>query len=151
MHNACKHTWRVSAYHDGELPPQARIDFEAHLRECAGCARELKRLRKISELLRGAPIPDLPAQVLAQTRECISVARDYSVFKMARILTAAAAAILVVCGGWLWDISGESYMPLQASGWEQAAVQLRVETSTGDFQQIAQWIVEDLSMENGND
>ena len=152
MLHVCKHTRQVSAYYDGELPPEERSLLEAHIAQCTTCSRELAQLRSLSRILAGAKMPDLPAAALERLYGGAVAAREHTVLRMAKMLTAAAAAIIVVCAGWLWDGSGEpETQPLAVSPWERAAVTLRDDTSSGEPQQIAQWIVEGLSLENGHD
>jgi hypothetical protein len=45
---------QLSAFHDEELPVEARIAIAGHLQECAACAVEAEDLRTIAEALRGA-------------------------------------------------------------------------------------------------
>ena len=58
----------LHAYLDGELDLGRSIDFEDHLKSCAGCAEELRSLRELRRgigshpLYHGAP-PDLAAKV----------------------------------------------------------------------------------------
>jgi anti-sigma factor RsiW len=150
--DSCERTRQLNAYHDGELSPEDSRLLEAHLAQCAACARELQRLRGISRFLAGASMPGVPVEVVERLHENVAVVRERSVVRMAEMLTAAAAVVLVACGGWVWHDLGESTShAATASPWEQAAVTLRVETSASEPQQLAQWIVEDLSQENGND
>jgi anti-sigma factor RsiW len=51
---------RLSEYLDGELTPEERAAFDAHLRECEQCQRELAALRQTRALLRALPTPALP-------------------------------------------------------------------------------------------
>lgn len=41
---------RLSAFHDGELPPAEVVTVEAHLAGCEACRRELDTFRRLSEL-----------------------------------------------------------------------------------------------------
>jgi hypothetical protein len=48
------HVWeRMSAYIDRELPQTERAGVEAHLRECAECARAIEEMRAVDALARG--------------------------------------------------------------------------------------------------
>lgn len=48
------HVWeRMSAYIDRELPQTGRAGVEAHLRECADCARAIEEMRAVDALARG--------------------------------------------------------------------------------------------------
>ncbi len=49
----CRETRRVlNAYHDGELAMDQQVAVQSHLRGCAGCGAERRRLREIGTLLR---------------------------------------------------------------------------------------------------
>lgn len=151
--DSCEQTRQVNAYHDGELSPEDARPFEAHLAQCAACARELERLRGVSRFLAGARMPGVPAEVIERLHENLAVVRERVVVRMAEMLTAAAALVLITCAAWVWHGLGETESQAAAavSAWERVAVTLRVETSVSEPQQVAQWIVQDLSRENGHD
>lgn len=48
----------LSTYMDGELPSQARLALEEHLRTCNLCSQELAALRLLAEHVRDFPIPE---------------------------------------------------------------------------------------------
>lgn len=158
--SACKHIWEVGVYHDGELPPEAARRLEAHLAQCALCARELRELRSLSRVLKGGPragvaahpLPDAPAKVIERLHQKVAATGEAAVITLVERLTAAAAAILIaLCAAWFWGVFGKSESSAAAAkSWEWAAVTLREEAS-GDTQQIAQWIVDNLSREKQHD
>ena len=51
----------LNAYLDGELNPQQRRKFEAHLESCEECQAELESLESLSGMLAEAPLPEFPA------------------------------------------------------------------------------------------
>lgn len=56
----------LAAYHDGELDLQRQATVQAHLRTCATCATERRRLRQIGVVLREAAatrVPEDPGQL----------------------------------------------------------------------------------------
>jgi anti-sigma factor RsiW len=54
---------QLGAYLDGELDERAQAAVRAHLETCPACQNELEELRRISHLLRAAPLPEmLPAR-----------------------------------------------------------------------------------------
>ncbi len=150
MADSCEYARRVSLYHDGELTGEERLLIEAHLTRCPACARELAELRALSKTLRESEIPALPEDVLRRLHETAPPVRERVLLRMAEILAAAAALVLIVTGLWIWRDT-EQPGPASLSQWELAAVALRVEPSAPEDQQVAQWIVDDLSSENGDD
>ena len=149
---ACEHIRQVGAYHDGELGPEESRLFEAHLARCAVCGGELKELRRLSRFLAGARIPDAPAEVIERLHEAPGAVRERVTLRLAEWLTAAAAVVLLVCAVWMWSGRASNKETATApDSWELAAVMPPVEMLWSDTQRISQWIVEDLSLENGNE
>jgi anti-sigma factor RsiW len=59
------HRWtsrRVSAYLDGELVSRSRARIESHVGECPECARLLRGMRRMLELLSGWPRTATPSR-----------------------------------------------------------------------------------------
>jgi anti-sigma factor (TIGR02949 family) len=66
----------LAAYLDGELPPDERARFDAHLGECPECVAYLATYRDTIALAKGAcaadPTPDVPerlARAIAAARK----------------------------------------------------------------------------------
>ena len=57
--NDCEEASRLTAYHDGELSPSDRAQFERHLSQCPRCAAELGRIRKLDRKGRRAGLTNL--------------------------------------------------------------------------------------------
>jgi anti-sigma factor RsiW len=143
--NMCKHIRLVSIYHDGELSPEHARRLEAHMAQCAVCARELRELRGLSRALGDAAVPEAPAKVIERLHDTVSTAREAAIITLAKRLIAAAAAILIVCTAWMWGLFGGTESRAKTTNpWEWVAVAPQAEMSS-DAQQIAQWIVDDLS------
>ena len=88
---------RLSALLDGELSAVERAAVEAHLRECAACARELEELAAVDAFAREVPVEapsgyfdQLPGRVRARVR------RPARIPRMAVWAAAAAAAVMAV-------------------------------------------------------
>jgi hypothetical protein len=52
---------QLSAYHDGELSPEAAAEVAGHLAACSACAAELEVFRKLSSMTRRLTDPPVPA------------------------------------------------------------------------------------------
>jgi len=149
---ACEHGQQVSAYHDGELSPESARAFEAHLSRCAVCARELAELRRLSAFLMDARVPSVPRALLVRLHRQAVPVPEKDIARMAGTLAAAAAVIFLVCCSWVWQTVGPSAGPsISVDAWEWTAVAPGPETPAGDAQQVAEWIVADLSLGNGHD
>jgi hypothetical protein len=48
----------LNAYLDGELHGTRLLEVQAHLAACETCRQELKELRRVSDLLQAAPVPE---------------------------------------------------------------------------------------------
>jgi anti-sigma factor RsiW len=143
--NMCEHIRQVSIYHDGELSPEDARRLEAHLAQCAACARELRQLRGLSFALADAAVPEAPAKVIERLHDTVAAAGEMAVVTLAKRLIAAAAAIFLICTAWMWGLFGGTESSAKtANSWEWVAVAPHAETAS-EAQQIAQWIVDDLS------
>lgn len=146
MSDNCPYLQQINRYHDGELAPEQRTDVEAHIAACPVCRSELRSHERISGLLRGLNVPDAPDHLLARLH--VAALRERTIMRMAKILTSAAAAIIVICALWLRGANGNS-AAYASEPWEQTAITLNVASTDDEPQQFAQWVVEDLSLENG--
>jgi anti-sigma factor RsiW len=146
----CDQTQYLDAYADGELPPDQRVRIEQHLASCGVCARELARLRKLSAIM-AAYRPTLSADALERFHNAIGESWDVGVLRIARRISAVAAA--VVLAGSLYLTFFEAEQAAAVPVWEQAAVSVQPQpdaqlagASAGGEQQVqlAEWIVSDL-------
>ena len=125
----CEYQVKVHAYHDGELTPADRATVEAHLRACPACARELERLRRMSELFASARLPQLSPAALERLHRSKILALEPALVHTSEFFAAAAAAILLVCAAWLWRAStpqDSAAMP----AWQEVPVTYQVDAST---------------------
>ncbi|MCE5280123.1 MAG: zf-HC2 domain-containing protein [Planctomycetaceae bacterium] len=96
--NPCPHSERAGAYHDGEMTPQARADFEAHLAACESCSRQLGRLQQLTALLQGVQAPAVEEQLIERLHAHVDTLPQIgAVRRLAQALAATAAGIIVVC------------------------------------------------------
>ena len=93
----------LDLYLAGELPPQARVDFEAHCRQCDDCAGELERESQLDRMISAAAAqPDpYPPQLTERVRVYVELRnRRRSIYRC----VLAAAAVIVV-GVILWSLA----------------------------------------------
>jgi anti-sigma factor RsiW len=160
----CHSGAQVEAYHDGELSPPRRAEFEAHMRDCDACRTALAQSRALSALVAGAPLTPMPDEALERLRGSFDViraralgermaqerqTRERGVLRIAGWLTAAAAALLM---GGLLMLSPSRPPPVvdfaqTSNSWDAAPVMPPNEEHEGmpETIQVAQWIADDLS------
>ena len=151
---SCEFDRRIGAYHDGELPVGQRRDIEEHMRHCPACARELRRLVALSRFFSAAGTPQMPSDALARLHRTIDSVPERIVIRTAAVFAAAAAALLLARSVWLWQTSsGPPSYPTSVPAWERVAQtpQADVLADAGAESRLAEWIVEDLSLENGHE
>jgi len=139
-------------YHDGELPGEERVVFEAHLASCPACARELEELRALSRRLGALERPAAPPALLKRLHRTSGALRERLVLRTAEWLAAAAAAVLLMTCAWLWQGIGQdgSRTAVPAS-WELAAIGIRPDAAISENHELAQWIVAGLTLEDSNE
>jgi len=147
----CKQSQAVSAYYDGELPEPSRAALEEHLSGCPLCAAELARLEKMSQLIRARDRVEMPREVLDRLHRSVDLQPKIAVLHVAEVFAAVAASILLVSTVWLWRISTARDAAGQIPLWETAAVASQDPSGVAAHEQLAQWIVQDLSRKNGHD
>lgn len=147
--NECEHADKLTAYHDGQLDERTRASLERHLAQCTTCSSELARLRRLSEILGSTARPGLSAQALRRIHAAVEAAPATSIRRLAEALTAVAAAILIVCGAYLL-IPSVSASQAAAPVWEATAVQHPTEQAGTSDDQLAMWMVQDLSRETSH-
>lgn len=150
----CGNSRRISAWHDGELPPAEAQELAQHMAECPVCRHELERLKGLSSWLSSAPIPEIPAAALDRLRHSVRPQRDRVILRTVKVLTAAAAAVLIACSVLLWQgmDTGPAAVPTPGE-WERAAImptlpEPSAEDEDGDVE-LARSILGSLSTEGG--
>ena len=145
----CPYEQRISPYYDGELPESAAAEMARHLGQCARCAAELKRLEALSGLLRQGAEPAGQNLMLRLQGRLEAGQRSRMVQRFAEVITALAASILILCGI-MWLRASGMAKPVVPPVWESALLEPAGEERTaGDPEEMALWIVQDLSRTNG--
>lgn len=94
----------ADAWLDGELDVVTSLEFERHLRECAGCARRTDALRSLAAAVRAAPLyAHAPAGLEQRVRTALRrEARVESGLRLAplRWFAVAAAVLIAAFVGW---------------------------------------------------
>ena len=100
----------LSAYFDRELSENARQEMDEHLAGCESCCGELRSFAGLSNLVRHAPAPAVPADLWTRVERELdgqaSVVRPPSWARApgpyARLLVLAAGLLIVVTGAAVW-------------------------------------------------
>ena len=151
--NDCEYTCQIGAYHDGELSASAAAEVEHHLEHCTACAAELARLRALSDMLGSVTTGELPPEALHRLHEGADRLYSAGIRRMAEVMVAAAAVILIVCTARLATFSDSPRSNGTISEWEMTAVSQQADEFETDTieQQLAAWAVRDLARKNGHD
>lgn len=145
----CKYSYKLNAYHDNELSDEERHTLEEHIQACPHCTQELEGLQKLSVLFRSASIPDIPEEALAGVHQRLETRQERGIVRFVEML--AAAAVLVLLIGSALNVRMETRGQVYESGWEQYAVTPQMEVSSAESPelQVTEWLVANLSQENG--
>jgi len=154
----CPEPSRLSAYHDGELSPEARSAVERHVQGCPECLTELERLRELSRQVATVPRPEIPAAARRRLHEAVERLGSASIFRFWRLLpeatmqrlagamAAAAAAVLIFCLVGLSRQEASAASPAEGMQlWEDTTVGRTTDVTAGPEESLARWMVDDLS------
>ncbi|HUT56444.1 MAG TPA: anti-sigma factor [Phycisphaerae bacterium] len=147
----CGQADRLSAYYDGEIPEPERAALEAHIRGCPLCAVEMARLQRLSRLIGSTGRMEMSPQALERLHQSFDLQPRIALLHMAEVFASVAASILIVSGVWLWMISTANEAAGQIPVWETVAVAPQDPSGAAAQEQLAQWIIQDLSRKNGHD
>lgn len=136
----------LAAYHDDELDAATRARVEAHVRQCATCARELESLRDTSQPFRPLRDVNLTRRQLAALHAAVddAAADDARFMRTAATLAVIAASVLLVSLAWLRVLTPAPTAPgagpagavaasnwsSREQAWEHVAVTLRPDPLT---------------------
>lgn len=152
--NTCNQTTQVHRYHDGQMNAQDAQAYEHHLQACPVCQAELASLREMSSLFAEASLPELSELSRARLHQAVdqrmNLAQERGVLRLAQWLSAAAAAVLVVCSVQLAFMNSTASADTSPTlAWEMTTAMLTQDNTAGgivsDEHSLAAWIVDDLS------
>lgn len=121
--SSCTYSIKLSAYHDGELPPEDRDEVWSHLENCADCREEMEELAALSGVLASGPVRHISSPALQRLHEHGVPADDQRwVLRGVKAMTAAAVIVLVISCWHLahrWSLQGSG----SPTGTQQPAVE----------------------------
>lgn len=142
--NECDQASRLSAYYDGEMDAGDRGRFERHLGQCPECAAQFQRMAQLSELL--SPLAQAPMTPLAMARlhRNIDLTIGDPLRRVAKVVAAIAAVILISCSFGLVNLSNAADSGPVAV-WESQAMNLQSSEpgSLSSDDVLASWMVQD--------
>lgn len=98
----CPYSQQISAYHDGELADEARLQLEQHLSSaCPACALELQQWRRLSAMIFSSAAPALPEGARKKLYQLAPAVRDASFIRLAEWTTALAASVVIAVSAWM--------------------------------------------------
>ena len=151
---SCEQAEKIQAYHDGELSPPQRLEVESHLQSCPECRELLQELKNLSQMFATVRFADMRPQAMGKLHGAWWAAqarRDRGVRRLAAVLTAAAAIVLV-----LTPLLTPHHPPktvtedTPAGAWELVALNPSMESredSGSQLVQVAQFMATDLSQD----
>src|SRR5690242_333809 len=116
---ACPTIQELEAFFDGELSAARSAEIRTHLLSCAACSAELARVQAAAQLFRDAPAPRLSQISLHRLHANLETVMrgeresEQGVLRIARLLSAVAACIVVA--GSLWLTHMQSSAPKQTA------------------------------------
>jgi anti-sigma factor RsiW len=97
----CPFNSRVMAYHDGELSPSEAEAMRVHLTQCDACIEALRQHEAMSTLFIEQQ-PALPSQIsMHRLHRSVDRVASEGIVRIAHILQAIAAVLLVISSVWL--------------------------------------------------
>ena len=150
----CIYYHKLNAYYDKELSHEEHHKLEQHIRGCPYCSRELGQLQRLSGLISSVSIPNIPDDMVKRLHQSLHSLREKALLRMARMLLSAALVLLVVSSILLLRIGVKGQMATASDpDWEKTAVTLHLDVTSVESPelQFAQWLIADLSKENGNE
>ncbi len=146
--NDCEQAYRLGAYVDGELSAGERATVDAHVCDCPSCQAEVRRLRRLADMLHHLESPQVSAGAMDRLHDSVDAMLTAGVRRLATWSAAAAAVVLAACSFSLMRSGAGSHQapPAAVATWETTAVaRTPAEAAAGQDEQLAAWVVRDLS------
>lgn len=148
----------IAAYHDGELDQARCAEVERLVQSHAEAAAELADLRELTAALQRVCRPRMDRDLLAAVHQQIEHnAGDPVIYRITRWASAAAAAIILVCGSALMTQTAVSGANLESDPLAEGFALLNspVNSSSDPVEpapevQLSQWIVAELAAGEGS-
>jgi anti-sigma factor RsiW len=145
---SCSMSEKVHLYHDGELDAAERQVVERHLESCADCRAEIEQLSAISESFRSSPAPKLSQFSVHRLHAMADRWMEDDLVRVARVLRAVAACILVAGSAWLIGTTPAASQAPEAAAapWVEVAAVTNAEVASIDTTTpAASWYLADAS------
>jgi len=163
----CEYRSRLDAFFDGELDPPDTERIERHVESCADCAAELREMRQVGRMfdaLADEPMSDAALSRVHQAVDRTELDSDgpLSIWRVALVLTALAASVVVIGSVWMREVPGSGTRPpavyvrgsSPAAAWEQIATSLdptplpQTQWDSGDRTRLADTRLTQFMVEN---
>ena len=97
----CQFKSRLSAYHDAELSAAEIEAVNEHLPTCEACSAELATIREVAAALASYQPEEISQIELARLHRAIDRVDDRGLLRLAGMLSAVAASVLIICMAWM--------------------------------------------------
>ena len=127
----CEFQSRLGAYLDGELDAAQQAQVESHLAACEDCRTQLDEIRELSRLAQNFEAGEMSLGAVRRIHRAIDADQQFSIFRVATVLSGLAASALVIGAAWMAELPGGGssiHSPVvvihqdQLSHWEKVAV-----------------------------
>jgi anti-sigma factor RsiW len=143
--NQCPQAYKISLYHDGELPADVAGQFRQHILVCELCSAELGRLEKLSSLFGVLARQEMPAESLERLYRSANKVQASGIMKLGEVLSAIAAGILILCLAGLTQQSQAQPASTSLTVDEVVTHSLSAASQANSGDVLASWVVQDLS------
>ena len=132
MHD-CQFKSRLSAYHDAELDAAEIEAVNEHLPTCETCLAELATMREVAAALAAYQPEEISQIELARLHRAIDRVDDRGLLRLAGMLSAVAASVLIICMAWMSQSPASAPIaqrsdPQRVPAWENLAMGGQPET-----------------------